>query len=130
MSSGTKDLRKFGLTVGAAFIALGGVSWWRGHALAPTILLSIGVALLLGALAAPSLLSPVERAWTAAAEVLGYVNTRLILGLLFFAVVTPIALVMRVFRDPLDRSLRDEGKSNWTRRPEAPVTRDRYEQQF
>ncbi len=79
---------------------------------------------------APRTLGPVERAWLAVGAVLAWVNTRIILTLLFYVVVTPVALVMRLFRDPLERRLDRDSASYWVRRPAAVIDPKRYEQQF
>lgn len=124
------ELRKFGLTVGAAFLVLGTLSWWRGHELPPRVLWGMGAALVVPALVAPDLLGPVQRGWMAAAMFLGHVNTRIILSLLFYTVITPIGFVVRLFRDPLDRSLDRPGDSRWIPRTVEPVDPARYERQF
>jgi hypothetical protein len=113
-----------------ALLVLGAVSRWRGHELPPRFLWTIGVLLLVPGLVAPALLAPVQRAWMAFAEVLGAFNTRVILGLLFYVVFTPVGFVMRLFHDPMTRSLRDARRSHWVRRKVVPVDRARYEQQF
>ena len=125
-----RELRKFGITVGLAFLVLGSISWWRGHELPPRVLWSAGALLIVPALVAPALLAPVQRGWMAFAEVLGAFNTRLILCVLFYLVFTPIGVVMRLFRDPLTRSLRDRETTQWVRRKAEPVEMARYEQQF
>jgi hypothetical protein len=131
MAAPTKaELRKFGLSVGAAFLVLGTLSWWRGHELPPRILWGIAAGLVVPGLIAPVLLGPVQRGWMAAAMFLGHVNTRIILSLLFYAVITPIGFVMRLFRDPLDRSLERPGDSTWIKRTLEPVDPARYERQF
>ena len=89
------------MTVGLAFVALGAVSRWRGHELPPRVLWTIGVLLVVPGLVAPALLGPVHRAWMTVAEVIGAFNTRVILGLLFYVVFTPVGVVMRLFRDPM-----------------------------
>ncbi|MBI3767700.1 MAG: sxtJ [Deltaproteobacteria bacterium] len=130
MHQSSRDLRKFGVTVGLAFLVLGAVSRWRGHELPPRVLWTLAMLLLVPGLVAPALLGPVQRAWMAAAEVMASFNTRLILGLLFYVVFTPVGLVMRIFRDPMTRSMRDTKRSHWIRRKLEPVDRARYEQQF
>ncbi len=42
----------------------------------------------------------------------------------------PVGLVMRLFRDPLDRRMNEERQTNWIKRKLEPVDRARYEQQF
>ena len=123
-------LRKFGLTVGGVFLLLGTVSWWRGHEVAPRVLWTLGTPLVVLGAVAPSLLGPVERAWMAMAEVLGGINTRLILGAVYFLIVTPMGLVRRWRGDPLDRRMRDGQTSNWVRREPRPVDPARYRHQF
>jgi hypothetical protein len=124
------ELRKFGLTVGGVFAVLGVVSWWRGHDVAPKVLWTIGALLIAPGLVAPALLAPVQRAWMRLALVLGHVNTRIILTAVFYLVMTPIGFVMRLFRDPLDRSLRDAQSSQWVKRSGEDFQPSRYERQF
>jgi hypothetical protein len=128
--SSKRELRKFGLTVGLAFFVLGAISKWRGHELPPRVLWTLGVLLIVPGLVAPTILGPVQHAWMRFAEVLGTFNTRLILGLLFYVVFTPVGFVMRLFRDPMTRSLRDGERSHWVRRKLEPVDPTRYQQQF
>lgn len=122
--------RKFGLVVGAAFALFGTLSWARGHIVAPRVLWGMAGLLIGPAVVAPAVLGPVERVWMRAAAILGQVNSRIILTLLFYVVIAPIGLLMRCFRDPLDRELRDERASCWIKRPPQPVDPKRYEQQF
>ena len=61
---------------------------------------------------------------------LGWVNTRIILTALFYVVVTPAGVVMRFFRDPLDRELSEARASYWSRRPVARFDPKSYQRQF
>jgi len=128
--SSKAELRKFGLTVGGAFLVLGTISWWRGHEWPPRVLWTLGVLLLVPGALFPSILGPVQRGWMAFATVLGHVNTRIILTVMFYVVMTPVGLIIRLFRDPLDRSLKDGNRSQWVKREQQPVDLARYERQF
>lgn len=128
--SSRSELRKFGLTVGAAFAVLGTISWWRGHEIPPRVLWTLGVLLFVPGLLFPGVLGPVQRAWMKFALVLGHFNTRIILTVLYYVVMTPVGLVMRLFHDPLDRKLKDGKASNWVKREQRPVEVERYERQF
>ena len=90
-----KEGRKFGLTVGTAFLVLGGVALWRGRELPTQILWGLGGLLILGAALLPAKLKPVERAWMAMALQISRVMTPIVMGIVYFLVLTPIALVMR-----------------------------------
>lgn len=64
------------------------------------------------ALVAPVILYPLYRVWMAFGLVMGWINTRLILGLLFFVVLLPIGLIMKVLaRDPMRRRIDPEATS-------------------
>jgi hypothetical protein len=124
------ELRKFGLTVGAAFAVLGAISWWRGHVWPPRVMWTLAVLLMVPGALFPSVLGPVQRGWMKFALVLGHYNTRIILTALFYLVMTPVGLVMRLFRDPLDRSLKEQRDTQWVKRESQPVELSHYERQF
>ena len=97
--------REFGLVVGGVFVLLG--SWWlfRGKFVNATyIVLPLGTVLILLGLLWPKALVLPNRGWMLLAEALSFVTTRIILGLVFFLIVTPIGVVKRLAGwDPLSR---------------------------
>ena len=120
--------RKFGLTVGTAFLLLAGVAYWRGSLKTATVLGSIGAALLLGALVAPAQLLPVERAWMGLAHAISKVTTPILMGVLYFAFFTLIGWVRRATgRNSLIRT--KTAGSFWVDRP-ATQRRGDLERQF
>lgn len=104
-----KELRTFGLVVGALFAVFFGV--WpllrhRGSPYWPWIVTGV---LWLFALIWPAALSYLYRGWTRLGLVLGWVNTRVILTLLFAIAIAPVGLVMRwCGRDRMARKLDPE----------------------
>jgi hypothetical protein len=107
--------RRFGLTLGIAFGVLAALVRWRGGETVSLGLGAVALALLAGAALAPGALGPVHRGWMAFAERLSRVTTPIVMGVLYFLVITPMGLVMRlVGHRPLDhRSPRD---SFWVER--------------
>jgi uncharacterized membrane protein len=102
--SDAKQLRKFGLMVGGIFCAIG--LWpaiFRGQN--PRLwAVTIGVLLLVPALILPRMLAPVYRVWMMVGETLGWINTRILLGIVFYGLITPMGLIMRLFdNDPMHR---------------------------
>ncbi|HEX9161166.1 MAG TPA: SxtJ family membrane protein, partial [Thermoanaerobaculia bacterium] len=80
------------------------------------------------ALIAPAPLAPVYRWWMHLAEALAWVNTRVLLIIIFYLVVTPVGLVMRLARRaPLDTAKKD---SYWTEPPRSSYGDKHYEKQF
>lgn len=109
--------RKFAFTVGAAFLVLGGILWWRDVQTAARVLGGLGLGLgVLGAVV-PGSLGPVQRAWMGLAHLISKVTTPIFMGLVFFLAITPTALIMRVLGK---RPLRAKtGSSYWHERPEG-----------
>ena len=91
-----KELRQFGLLVGAVFTVIG--LWplvFRGE---PLRLWAIGIGGLLIAFGGvlPQLLAPIHKGWMWVGHILGWINTRILLGIVFYALVTPLGLVFRL----------------------------------
>ena len=103
--------RKFGLTVGIAFLVLASLlHFWRHKETAAGISGVLGLLLTFAGLTIPALLGPVQRAWMGLAHLISRVTTPLFMGIVFFAVMTPIGLLMRlVGRRPLVHRVRDDG---------------------
>ena len=107
------ERRRFGLTVGAAFVALALVAAWRGRRVSAEVLGTIGAALVLAAAAVPERLGVVQRAWMRMAHAMSRVTTPLFMGVVYFGVLTPIGVVSRA----LGRRRAPRGDSALVRRP-------------
>ena len=108
-----RTITSFALIVSGALLAIAAYQRWRGAQpwLVLTLVSIAGVLSLLAAIA-PRTLHPVYRGWMRLGEALGWLNTRILLTLVFFLVVTPIGLLMRLFgRSPISNARRD---SYWT----------------
>jgi len=102
--------RKFGLTLGIAFLVLGGILWWRDRETAAAVAGSLGTLLGLAGLVIPTRLGPVERAWMGLAHAIAKVTTPIFLGIVYFVTIAPIGLVMRALgRNPMVHAERDQG---------------------
>jgi saxitoxin biosynthesis operon SxtJ-like protein len=116
-----KQLRSFGLLVGGIFGAIG---LWpaiiRGQQ--PRLwAVALGVALVVPALVAPRTLRPVYRVWMTAGEILNWINTRIILGVVFYGLLTPMGLAMRRFgHDPMRRQSQPGADTYRVMRPPRP----------
>tara|TARA_B100000242_G_C42830878_1_gene386039 strand:- start:205 stop:597 length:393 start_codon:yes stop_codon:yes gene_type:complete len=109
----TKQLRNFGLVIGFGFPIL--IGWllasFTGHGLRIWTFW-VGIPSLILGILAPRLLNYPYRIWMALGHALGWINSRLILGLVYIIVLQPIAYTMRLFRyDPL--KLRRKGEKTY-----------------
>jgi Kef-type K+ transport system membrane component KefB len=125
-----KGLREFGIVTGGIVAVLFGLFFpWlleRDLPLWPWVFAS---ALALWALMAPQSLRPVYRLWMRLGLLLSLVTTPVILGIVFFFVILPMALVMRLTgHDPMARRFDDRAKSY--RVPSHPPKRENMERPF
>ena len=105
--------RKFGLVTSAIIVVLFG--------LAIPFLFSLNfprwpwiIAAVLGswALLAPTTLKPVYIGWMKFGNVMNWINTRIILGIMFYGMFMPFGLIMRAFgKDPMHRKLDSSASS-------------------
>lgn len=115
------SLRRFGLTVGFGLGVVAAISRYRGHAAAPLVLAGLAAVLLLLAVIMPRSLEGVKKAWLGLGSVLGWVNTRIILTCLYVLVVSPVGLMMRIFRDPLKRHNGEAQPTYWIMKANGPA---------
>src|ERR1051326_2928088 len=105
-----KEGRRFAFTVGGAFLLLAALSWWRGHYLPPRIMGAIGVALVLAGVVAPGRLGRVHQSWMALANGISRVTAPIAVGAVYFVVLTPIGVLMRLIgRNPLRHRAQNGG---------------------
>ena len=100
-----RQLREFGLLIGFGFPII--IGWlipiFTGHAFRFWSLW-IGIPSLLFGILKPRLLFYPYRAWMLLGLYLGWINSRVILGLVFLLVLQPISLIMKIFNyDPLKK---------------------------
>ncbi|MCK4410148.1 MAG: hypothetical protein KAW67_08685 [Candidatus Eisenbacteria sp.] len=123
-------LRNFGLTMGVALAIFGGLFFWRDRAVAPYLFILAAAFLLLATLA-PKALKPVQRIWMTLATVLGWVMTRVLLSIVFFIGITPIAFIARVVgKRFLNLKFEPDRESYWEKREPPTEGMERYESQF
>jgi Saxitoxin biosynthesis operon protein SxtJ len=112
-----EELRKFGYTIAAILSILFGLilpylfdsqageySWEFYGLSGPIWPFAVALFFFLSALICPVVLGPIYTAWMKVGHVLGAINTRIILGLIFYIMVFPIGLLLKLFgKDPLLR---------------------------
>lgn len=126
----TRDSRKFGITVGLLLVVLAGYFFWKGEGTFE-IVLFLGLALGLLGLVMPVVLKPVNWLWMVLAVILGWIMTRVILSLMYYVVITPIATISRLSgKDFLHLKWDKSQVSYWNSRPREQREREDFERQF
>lgn len=124
-------LKSFSRVMAAALLLFGSLGVYRhGFSRVPAILLGLAAGFACCGMLRPQWLAPVYRFWMGLASVLSWVNTRILLVLIYYLLVTPIGLCMRLFgSDPLRRRLEKDKPSYWLPGKPRPQPAD-YEKQF
>ncbi|MDX2457245.1 MAG: SxtJ family membrane protein [Gammaproteobacteria bacterium] len=125
-----QELRKFGLVFAGMFILIFGLLlpwiWDKSSPMWPWIVAAVFV---VTALLVPMVLGPVYQLWMKIGHVLGWINTRIILGIMFFFIFAPVALVLRLLgKDMLRRRLDTTATSYRIASEQLP--RDRMERPY
>ncbi|MGB5832910.1 MAG: SxtJ family membrane protein [Thiohalocapsa sp.] len=124
-----QELRNFGLIMAGGLILFFGLlipwiwdlDWPRWPWIAAAVFTAAAL------IHAPILL-PAFRIWERFGLVVGWINTHILLGAVFYIIVMPIGLVMRLFRDPMARR-RDPSAKSYRTPSKQPVT-DKLERPF
>lgn len=125
-----KDLRKFGLTIGIFLIIVSGIIYlWKGNL--NYYLLAIAFLLIIPALLFPMILKPLNRLWMGLGILLGWFTSRIILTLLFFLVITPTAIIVKILgKDFLNLKYEKNSSSYWIKKEAKENSKIEYERQF
>lgn len=121
--------RRFGLTVGLAFVGIGLLLYWRGKHTKAMVVLTVGGLFVVAGLLVPTYLGPVERAWMGLAHLMSKVTTPIFMGIVYFVVMMPIGLIRRAFGSPIVPE-RERAASRWQPHVPAETLREQMERQF
>jgi hypothetical protein len=130
IKSEKSDIRNFGITLGIILLLISGFLFWKEKE-SYQIFSGIGITLSLIAIAIPSVLKPVYWMWMIFGIILGWFMTRVILSLLFYIIITPIGLTLRLFGKQFLELRWDKSKeSYWNFRTNEHLKKENYEKQF
>lgn len=128
----SKEIRIWALVMAAILTAVGAIQFivW-GHLRTANTFWILAVVFLSLGLIYPMLLKPIYWGWLKFAAALAWVNTRLILGVIFYLVFTPVGLILRLMRKDLIKQRWDaNANSYWIKRPDEQFDPSRYEKQY
>jgi hypothetical protein len=125
--------RGFGCTVGSILIAIGVIKALVAGAVSPIacLILAAGAVLLLLGVVAPSRLSTLNKLWLRVGTAIGKVVNPIILAVLFFLVVTPMAFLMRIVgKRPLRLAPDQTASTYWIEREPSTGESSSMRRQF
>jgi multisubunit Na+/H+ antiporter MnhG subunit len=122
-------LRIFFIRMSAAFAIVGTLFLLR-HKSVYALFYSLSLLFMVG-IAAPVLLKPLYLFWMKLAFVIEWLVTRLIMAGIFYLVLTPLGLIIKLSgKDLLDRKIERDKGSYWKKNTSGPFDLKTYEKQF
>ncbi len=122
--------RKSALLVAAVLLGIAAWNLYRGRTTVVAIFGALGAALVVAGLFVPPAARAFHVGWMRFAVALGHVNSRVLLTLVYYLIVTPYGVVSRlVRRDPLRRRGK-VGGSYWVERKTTRQAREGFERLF
>ena len=122
--------KKFGYFFSVVFTLIALYSYWqdlKNFAIFASIISFLFIAV---TLVAPKMLSPLNRAWYELGMLLGKIVSPIVLGIIFFLMITPISLITRLFgRDEL-KIKKLSLHSYWVDRSPPGPSSDSFNNQF
>ena len=126
-----KQLRTFGIALSIFLGGIGFVHFLKGNIPQNYWFWGAAIVILLTTLTVPILIKPIYRVAIFIAHILGWINTRIILGLIYYLLFTPISLIMKIIgRDPLHRKFDKKAASYWNVHERTPKPKEQYLRQF
>lgn len=122
-----KEPRQFGLAAGTA-LGIWGTVFYLRHKVSYPYFFIFSFVLIFLALLRPVVLGPVQRVWMTIGRYIGTAFTGIILVMLFYFVITPIAVLMRMLGgDFLDVRFNPQADSYWIVREPVPFDKKNYD---
>lgn len=126
-----KDLKQFGSALAAILLVFGVINFLKGRIGFYPWFFGLSVVTILLVLVAPKCIKPIFIVFSKIGHAIGWVNSRIILALIYSIFVTPIAIVMKVIgRDPLNRKIDKKETSHWIKHATVKATKENLEKQF
>ena len=130
IKSEKSDLRNFGFIIGIVLLIISGLLFWKENG-SFQIFLIVGITFLLTAVTIPVVLKSVYWIWMIFAVILGWFMTRVILSFVFYIIITPIGLTLRLFGKQFLELRWDKSKeSYWNFKTNEHLQKEKYEKQF
>ena len=125
--------RSFGLLFAVVFALLAAYGWFlKGWSSVVVLsLAAVAVAFVLLGFAAPKVLAPLNWLWFQLGQLLGKIVSPIVLGAIFFLILTPVSLVSRLFgRDELHLKRKASQTSYWLDRSPPGPEPESFKNQF
>lgn len=130
IDSSDSAVKKTGLTIGVVLILISLLLWYLGKNSFMYFSSIGGLSIILALIAIP-VLRPFHKLWMMLAALMGFVMSRVILTILFYIILTPIAIIAKIFGKKFMPLKFDKNISTyWEKRSEVAKQQIDYDRQF
>jgi len=120
------EQRKFGFGLCAVLLVLAGIRWWLADT-QPALLLMLAATFFIVSAVLPWALRPLLAGWIKVVVVINWIVTRALLSFVFYAMITPARLVLKLAGDdPLKRQWEPAARTYWEDAEPQPEELDAY----
>ncbi|MDH5387054.1 MAG: SxtJ family membrane protein [Gammaproteobacteria bacterium] len=116
------ELQKFGITTGIIVAGLFGLLLpWLFNFTIPYWPWAVSSILILWAFIHPASLKHIFLTWMKFGHIMGWINSRIILGIMFYFIFLPTAVILKILgKDPLHKKLDEKISSYRIKSPQKP----------
>ena len=126
----TEQARKTALIVAGVLLVIAAIFWYRGNMRGHFISAGLALILVFIGFLVPPAAKLFHRVWFKIAFALGWVNSRVLLTIIYFLVFVPYRIVSRMAgRDPLNIR-QPAGESYWHKREKTRQAKEQFERLF
>ena len=129
IKTSNKDIRSFGITIGIILFIISATLFYYDKS-SYQIISYIGGGFIALGIIIPILLKPIYILWMTFAVILGWVMTRVVLSLVFYLIITPIALITRLIGKDFLTLKSKKLESYWNNRDSSIELNQDYTKQF
>jgi len=130
LSSKPPNNKNFGVFFSSILVGLALYAWYLSVSVLPEVMLACAVLVALCTIISPDFLAPLNKGWHSLGAALGQIMSPIVLGIIYFLLLTPIAWAGRQLgRDPLRLSQRDAA-TYWIPREQPSIEPKSFQDQF
>ena len=126
-----KDIRTFGFGLTGFLSIIGALNLFKGNNDISCYFFAAGFIALIISIVRPYALKCLYKPMMLLAHAIGWFNTQVLLSLIFFFLISPISLVLRILKkDLLDKRIDNNCKSYWNNTSLKVKDKTQYQKQF
>jgi len=115
-----REIRQFGLVLWVGFTLIGAGIFWKGHLTPAQWIWAVTTGIAVLSWIAPTAARPFYWAWMGIGLIIGSVMSRVVMALVFFGILTPVAIYFRLIKRDALGLRRTDRPTYWNDHPEIP----------